>query len=193
MGDPTSSGDPGGRAEVFVVVLAGGSSTRFGSDKLAAPLRGTTMLEHLLDSLPQEWNVVVVGPRREVSRPVTWVQEDPPGGGPLAGVAAGMPVAKAAVALVVAGDMPHAAPALVQLLATLESRHDVDAAVALDGTGTPNPLLAAYRAAATRVVLTGAVHGRPARELLRLRHVGVTVQADAARDIDTPGDLEASH
>ncbi len=76
--------------DVTVVVLAGGTSRRFGSDKLAAPLGGSTVLDTVLGSLPPEWPVVVVGPPRECRRPVTWTREDPPGGGPLAGVAAGV-------------------------------------------------------------------------------------------------------
>ena len=81
---------PAASSDVTVVVLAGGTSRRFGSDKLAAPLGGSTVLDTVLGSLPPEWPVVVVGPPRECRRPVTWTREDPPGGGPLAGVAAGV-------------------------------------------------------------------------------------------------------
>ena len=61
----TTSGD------VTVVVLAGGTSRRFGSDKLAAPLGGSTVLDTVLGSLPPQWPVVVVGPPRDCRRPVT--------------------------------------------------------------------------------------------------------------------------
>ena len=54
-----------------VVVLAGGESRRFGSDKLAAPLAGTTVLDHLLGSLPQEWAVMCVA--------ITWWRYARPG------------------------------------------------------------------------------------------------------------------
>jgi molybdenum cofactor guanylyltransferase len=66
-------------SEVTVVVLAGGTSRRFGSDKLAAPLAGTTVLDVLLGSLPAQWPLVVVGSERPVVREVRWVGEDPPG------------------------------------------------------------------------------------------------------------------
>ena len=65
--------------DVTVVVLAGGTSRRFGSDKLAAPLRGSTVLDTVVASLPPHWPVVVVGPPRDCGRPVAWTREDPPG------------------------------------------------------------------------------------------------------------------
>ncbi|MGL4744604.1 MAG: NTP transferase domain-containing protein, partial [Dermatophilaceae bacterium] len=37
-----------GSSDLTVVVLAGGGSRRFGADKLAAPLRGSTVLDVLL-------------------------------------------------------------------------------------------------------------------------------------------------
>ena len=63
--------------DVTVVVLAGGTSRRFGSDKLAAPLGGSTVLDTVLGSLPSKWPVVVVGPPRECDRPVTWTPRSP--------------------------------------------------------------------------------------------------------------------
>ena len=92
--------------DVTVVVLAGGTSRRFGSDKLDARLRGLTVLGSVVGSLPARWPVVVVGPPRDCGRAVTWTREDPPGGGPLAGVAAGVDVVQTEIVAVVAGDMP---------------------------------------------------------------------------------------
>ncbi|HYN68073.1 MAG TPA: NTP transferase domain-containing protein, partial [Ornithinibacter sp.] len=55
-------------SEVTVVVLAGGTSRRFGSDKLGARLHGVSVLEMVVASLPESWPVVVVGPIRECGR-----------------------------------------------------------------------------------------------------------------------------
>ena len=177
---------------VSVVVLAGGAARRFGSDKLAAPLRGTTVLDHLLDALPPEWPVVAVGAPRTTRRAdVTWTSEEPPGGGPLAAVLAGAALCDTAIAAVVAGDMPDATDALVQLVEVLENAGpEVDAAVAIDGEGIANPLLAAYRTAALGSRAGGPTEGVPARSLLTLAHVEVPVSGPAARDVDTPADLE---
>ncbi len=177
-------------APVTVLVLAGGRATRFGADKLAAPLRGTTVLDHLLAALPEHWPVVAVGAERPTSRPVTWTREEPTGGGPLAGIAAGAALVDTPLVAVVAGDMPFAAPALGELAAVLStSAAGVAAAVGADREGVPNPLLAVYRSDAVRHHLPHDPRGVPARSLLGLAHVVVPVPGVAALDVDTPADL----
>lgn len=177
--------------DLTVVVLAGGESRRFGSDKLAAPLAGSTVLDHLLASLPAPWPVVVVGESRTTARAVTWTCEDPPGGGPLAGIEAGLALVGTGLVAVVAGDMPYAAAGLVALAAALgAAAPDILAAVGTDDEGVANPLLAVYRAAAVRAGLPHPAHGRPAKTLLALPHVEVRVAGVASRDVDTPADLE---
>ena len=181
----TTSGD------VTAVVLAGGTSRRFGSDKLAAPLGGSTVLDTVLGSLPPEWPVVVVGPPRPCRGPVTWTREDPPGGGPLAGVAAGVGAVATDLVAVVAGDMPYAGPALVTLVAALAAAPpEVGAVVAVDAHGVANPLLAAYRTASVREVLPLPAANRPAKLLLAVPHLEVAVSGWAGRDVDTPADLD---
>ncbi|GAA4414226.1 hypothetical protein GCM10023168_37690 [Fodinibacter luteus] len=188
---PETGDDAPETGDVTVVVLAGGRSVRFGSDKLAAPLAGTTVLDHLLAALPGSWRVVAVGEPRATGREVAWTREDPPGGGPLAGVAAGVAVVRTGLVAVVAGDMPYAAPALVALAATLDAAPPgIHAAVGTDDEGVANPLLAVYRAAAVRDALPHPAHGRPAKTLLALAHVAVPVPGAASRDVDTPRDLE---
>ena len=178
-------------ADVTVVVLAGGTSRRFGSDKLAAPLRGSTVLDTVFASLPPGWPVVAVGPPRETDDDVTWTREDPPGGGPLAGVAAGIALVPTELVAVVAGDMPDAGPALVALVAALRTApSEVCAVVAVDDGGVLNPLLAAYRTGAVREVVPSPADGRPAKLLLSLPHLALVVSGSAARDVDTPADLD---
>jgi molybdopterin-guanine dinucleotide biosynthesis protein A len=178
-------------APATVVVVAGGPSTRFGADKLGAPLRGTTVLDHLLADLPPDWPVVVVGAERPTTRPVSWTREEPPGGGPLAGIAAGLALVGTPIAGVVAGDMPYAATALAAVVHVLTGAPaDVCAVVATDHEGVPNPLLAAYRTEAARAAVPGSGHGHPARTLLDLPHVTVPVTTVASRDVDTPADLD---
>ncbi len=174
---------------VSVIVLAGGESRRFGTDKISADLDGRTLLDHVLSGLDSGWEVVCVGPERETVRPVTWVREDPPLGGPLAGVAAGLAASTGEMVLVVAGDMPWAAPALPRLLAALRGSPEASAAVALDAEGQANPLLAAYHRSALVDALPTPAHGRRAKLLLELPHVQVPVGPTEGQDVDTPDDL----
>lgn len=182
---------------VTAVVLAGGGSRRFGSDKLAAHLAGTSLLEHLLDRLPANWPVVCVGAPRETHRSVSWVREDPPGGGPLSGIAAAVDwltreadrSLMGSIVVVIAGDMPHAATAAPRLVADLLAAPTVSASVAEDETGHANPLLTAYRLDDLAAHLPRPAHDLPAKLLLRLPHRLVAIAGIAGRDVDTPEDL----
>lgn len=74
---------------ILGAVLAGGLSTRFGSDKALAELRGRTLLAHAVDALAGLCeHVVVVG--RETAPAPTLPDWPRPGMGPLAGIAAAL-------------------------------------------------------------------------------------------------------
>ena len=183
--------DPIPRLTVTAVVLCGGRSRRLGRDKTRAALGDTTVLDHLLDALPTDWEVVAVGAARPTTRSVTWAREDPPGGGPLAATAAGLTQAAGDLVVVIAGDMPFAAPAAARLvshlLTAIEGDPGLDAVTAVDGDGRPNPLLTAYRTEVVRRALPADPAGRPARWLLeRVRAGTLPVPADEALDVDTP-------
>lgn len=176
------------------VVLCGGESRRFGSDKTRADFGGTTVLDVLLTSLPQEWDVLCVGPKRPTQRPgVRWTREDPPGGGPVAGLAAALAVVDSPTTVLLGGDMPYAAGAAAHLAARLVGLPGTDDVVAgVDGDGRVQPLLAAYRTAALRAALPEEPAGTPLRRLLDGLSVrGVEVPRRASHDIDTPEDLAA--
>lgn len=175
-------------------MLAGGTSRRFGSDKLAALLPdGVSVLDHCLLGMPSAWSLVVVGPSRVVPPSlvarVRFVQESPVGGGPLAGVAAGLALAVGEVVCVAPGDTPLAGAVLESLVTALEGDSSMDAAMMSDVGGQANPLLAAYRVKPLRDAMPGDPANLPARTLLSLAHVLVRTEVDVA-DIDTPEDLE---
>ena len=74
---------------ILGVVLAGGQSSRFGSDKALAELGGRTLLLRAVDAL-SGWCEQVVIAGREIG-PAPCIPDWPrPGMGPLAGVAAGL-------------------------------------------------------------------------------------------------------
>lgn len=158
------------------VVLAGGQGRRFGGDKLAADVDGRSLLERALEGLPEHAAVAVVGPERQVSRPVTFLREDPPGGGPGAGLVAGLRWAldSGADAIVtLPGDAPAGGRAALALLATLTGSATASATgavVGVDGAGRSQVLLLALRPDAARRLIAaagpGAGHGQPARWLV---------------------------
>ncbi|MEU5399582.1 DUF6457 domain-containing protein [Streptomyces sp. NPDC005963] len=73
------------------IVLAGGSAQRLGgADKPGLSVGGRTLLDRVLSASRGARRTVVVGGRRGTERPVVWAREDPPGGGPVAALDAGL-------------------------------------------------------------------------------------------------------
>ncbi|HET7902058.1 MAG TPA: NTP transferase domain-containing protein, partial [Candidatus Nanopelagicales bacterium] len=80
------------RTEIGAIVLAGGRSSRFGSDKLAAQVDGAPLLHRAIDAARGvAARVVLVGPAPEgLPADVVVTREEPPFGGPYAAVVAGL-------------------------------------------------------------------------------------------------------
>nr|WP_225845064.1 NTP transferase domain-containing protein [Streptomyces sp. HPF1205] len=133
------------------VVLAGGAAGRLGgADKPGLPMGGLMLLDRVLAACAGADRTVVVGPRRPTSRPVRWTREEPPGGGPLPALAAGLAALDDAhrsgadavegrlseVVLVFAADLPFLTAATVDALAAaLAARLSGAASGAEDGGG----------------------------------------------------------
>lgn len=172
------------------MVLSGGGATRLdGADKAALEHDGRTLLEHALAALAAASEVVVVGPAVSTSRPVTFTRESPPGGGPLAGLSAGVAALTGSPDLVVvlAVDMPHVTAETVARLVRAADAVDIDGAWLVDGTGRRQ------LAGAVRRVLVpapGDGYGVPMRRLMeRERTVDVVPLGHEADDVDTWADV----
>jgi molybdopterin-guanine dinucleotide biosynthesis protein A len=177
------------------IVLCGGTSRRLtGRDKTRESLAGTTVLDHLLDALPGGWPVVCVGEQRATTRSVRWYRESPAGGGPVAGIAAGLEhLARldAGTCVVVGGDMPFAAAALQTLVGALNAAPGLDAVLAVEPDGRTQPLLAAYRIEALRAALPSQPHGARLMTVVDTLATGtVAFEAPITLDVDTPDALE---
>ncbi len=177
------------------IILTGGRSRRFGSDKSHALIGKKTLVEELLTSLSQDMDIVVVGPTIEnASRPLKYTQEDPRGGGPVAAISAGLDFVQSDFVAIIATDMPFAG----QIIGSLgrATPFDQDALIPLDARGVRQPLCAIYRAASLRKALTtlGNVENQSMRNLAQLLDVKeVLLSPELERiliDIDTPSDLE---
>jgi len=183
------------------VVLTGGGGVRLGGvDKHSIEVAGQTLLEHALEVTATDGidEVVVVGPEVPTSRPVRFAREDPAGGGPAAGLLAGLEELRR-----VHGDLPERIVALAvdmplvtrqtihRLLATLDDA--TEGVLLVDEGGRRQPLCAAYRAAAlvaSRPATWTSTFGLPMRRLLfGLRLVEVPAEDGEAYDIDTWEDL----
>ncbi len=177
---------------IAAVVLAGGTAVRLGgADKASIELDGRTLLEHALAAVAVADEVVVVGDPVPTSRPVTFTREDPPRGGPAAGLLAGVAALAHApdLLVVLAVDMPRVTAATVgRLLAAATG--DGSALLGPDGRTRlalvvrPGPLAAAAPA---------DPHGLPVHRLLApLDLAAVPAHGEEAHGVDRWEDLRDS-
>ncbi|MBY8867487.1 molybdenum cofactor guanylyltransferase [Streptomyces sp. RCPT1-4] len=136
-------------------MLAGGAARRLGgADKPGVRVGGRALLDRVLGACADARTTVVVADPRPTARPVRWAREEPPGGGPLAALEAGLRHTTAEHVVVLSADLPFLEPATVgDLLAALRAG-DADGALLIDAEGRDQPLVAAYRTAALHRVLT---------------------------------------
>jgi molybdopterin-guanine dinucleotide biosynthesis protein A len=190
----TRSAASPGPAELGAIVLTGGSAVRIqGADKASIEVAGATLLEHALDALAEVPGVVVVGEQVTTSRPVTFRREDPQGGGPAAGLLAGLagfPRTPERV-VVLAVDMPLVTAATVRRLL---QAFDEDGALLVSEDGRQQYLCAVYRSGALLAAAPPLEeqHGLPMRRLVAgLRLASVPERPGETRDVDTWEDLLA--
>ncbi len=165
-------------------MLTGGGSTRLGQDKATLELAGRRMIDRVLDQIPADVEVVVVGPDPDARRAVRVTREQPPGGGPVAAIGAALPLVATEVVGVIAADMPWAVPVVAELATQMGPEQ---ARVPVAG-GYPQGLAAAYRVSALRRSDLSA--GTSLRALLDgLTVHRVRMAEELFADIDTPAAL----
>lgn len=207
MSEPRPSLDP------IAIVLAGGASSRFGGDKLAADLDGEPVLHHAVRAVGSVAHEIVLvlspdGPvprvPAELAGRIIVARDVEAFGGPLAGVGAALdalpvPDHPPRIALIVGGDMPGLVPGVLQLLAGTLAASPGVVIVTLE-VSPPAPLPFALRVPAGRAEITRCLaSGRrslrslfdtlpsavvPAAAWLALDPDGRTLV-----DVDWPGDL----
>ena len=135
--------------EACALVLAGGESIRFGSDKALAPFRGEPLIAHVLRGLRQAGfaQIAVAAKRPEkyaaAAAGAELLTDARPVQTPLAGLATGLRASRHALVFACAADMPFAAePTLIDALTAAAADHD--AAVPHAG-GSLQPLCAVWR------------------------------------------------
>lgn len=175
------------------IVLAGGGSTRMGTDKATLEWHGSTLLRRALGiALRAVGGPVIVV--RAAGQPlpllpdgVELAQDARPDRGPLEGLAAGLDTLgdRAEVAYLTAVDTPFLHPAVVRRVLDLLGPDD-DVALP-HAHGFAQPLAAAYRAATVGPPLAELLRADGplgTRELLRRCRVGRIAEADLLADPD---------
>lgn len=178
-----------------VIVLTGGTSKRFGSDKSQAKIDGVSLIERILVSIPSEFETVIVGPDPMINNArYRTIQESPIGGGPLAGFKAGLEICTSEIVVLIATDMPFAVSRTLHLMESMKP-HD-DAVMYVDAEGFKQSLAAVYRVEAVERALSlmGKADGQSMQTMLshlQIREIVMSKEVTQAfSDIDTTEDLE---
>jgi len=176
------------------VVLAGGRAARLGGRaKPQLEVGGRTMLGLVLDAVADAATRVVVGPPQPTPDGVRVVREEPPGGGPVPALRAGLAAVDTDVVAVLAADLPFVTAAVVQ---ELRSRLTGDGVLVVDATGRDQHLLGVWRTAALRAAVAdvrGPTSMRAVLADLAVRRHRPAVEPGRPApwtDCDTPADLE---
>ncbi len=188
------------------IVLAGGRSTRFGSDKLAAIHRGIPLLHHPILRLGEVCVELVVVVAPDVPEPMVpvganarIVRDAREGDGPLAGLLSGLLDTTTELAFVAGGDMPDLSTAVLIEMLGVAGEGSTDAVALQDGDRF-RPLPSLVRVGPATDAARALLHAdeRSLRSLLQALRTAVIDEPtwtalDPSRgtlgDIDEPADM----
>ncbi|WP_397546997.1 molybdenum cofactor guanylyltransferase [Rhodothermus marinus] len=189
-------------ADLTALLLAGGRSRRFGTDKARAVVDGTPMLQRVYETARVLTSHVLLSVRPDgdfyfdlVPPEVPRLLDPVPDAGPLAGLVAGLRAARTPWLLALACDLPFLNEATLRgLLAACSP--DVDAVVPITPEGRRQPLCALYRVETVRPVAEARLvaGGHALQALLdRLSFATLSVSDAPLRNVNTPDDLLLGH
>jgi molybdopterin-guanine dinucleotide biosynthesis protein A len=115
--------------QASAIILAGGTSRRMGKSKARLMIGGVSMLERVARTAGTVCDETIVAGRMEDAEKwpqldAKWVDDPPDVAGPVAGLIAGLRVARNDICLVVACDMPFLNPELLEHLLAASVGHD---------------------------------------------------------------------
>lgn len=154
------------RSEVSAFVLAGGKSTRMGTDKAFLMLDGRTLLSRMLEiARSVSANVRVVGERAKYEAFAPVVEDIFPGCGPLAGIHAALRSSTTDLNVILAVDIPFVPVVLLDYLLT-RAANSASIVTVPRGAGRLQPLCAIYRVAFAEVGEKSLLAGHTKIDLL---------------------------
>lgn len=165
-------------ADCTGVLLAGGQSRRFGSNKALAPVNGCRLIEHPARILAELFDhQLLVTNTPELYAFLDWpmIPDLAPGGGPLAGIEAALSRAATPYIFVAGCDMPNLDRALTRHLYSLAAGFDAVIPVSAKGW---EPLHGVYSRTALPIISTALAAGtrklQAVLATLKVREVGET-------------------
>lgn len=183
------------------IILAGGASRRMGRAKQALLLDGASLLQRSIEAAREAGctPVVVVAPAEragdwfEPAPDLILALEDPPGGGPVAGIVAGTHALErldgATAVLLLACDLPQSQALVAQLAPHLVPDGPMASVVPVDDQGWAQYLCSVHPLAELRS--RAALHGQGRDLSVRAFFAGLEARTPQLRpellaDVDTP-------
>lgn len=191
-------------SRIDAVILAGGRATRLGGvSKPDLMVGGRRLLSTAIAAARAAGcdRIVVVGPRDLAAPGCLRAQEDPPFGGPVAALAAGLAALGGRGSpdlLVLACDMPDADAAVARLVAARRAHPDADGVALVDASGRTQWLAAISSRSVLEHALDAmaapegdrtSLHGAAMRRLVASVDLVAVDDGGSTHDIDTWGDL----
>jgi molybdopterin-guanine dinucleotide biosynthesis protein A len=133
------------RRTITAFVLAGGKSTRMGSEKAFVVLEGQTLLERVLHAVRAvTQDAMIVGARSKFLMYAPVVEDIFPDRGPLGGIHAALMATATDLNLILAVDLPFVEPSFLTYICN-RARESEAAVVVPRAAGGWQPLCAVYR------------------------------------------------
>ncbi len=142
-------------------ILAGGRSSRMGSDKALLPFRGRTLVEHVVAQAHSVTsNITLVGDsRRYINFGYPVIEDSFSGCGPLAGIHAALTSTIGECNLILACDMPELTGEFLGQLMEHAEAGCADAVIPVPPEGLPEPLCAVYKRRCAGVIANALRNG----------------------------------
>ncbi len=180
--------------DATAIVLAGGRSTRMGTDKSMLPIDGRPMIEHICRQLCGTFSRVLLSANdaeRFAFLGLDVIPDRIPDQGPLMAVASALEASDSELNLVVGCDVPRIELPLVRRM--LSEAGEADIVLPVTGDGREQPLFAVYRRG-VRQCMNAALESGSRRfsdiyGSCRVRHIEIK-EADRLVNLNTMADYE---
>jgi len=129
---------------ITAVILAGGTSSRMGSNKALLPVGGIPLIEKIFRTMAGLFREIVLvtnTPEEYAFLPCPMVADRYPGSGPMAGLHAGLLACREGRIFITACDTPFLNPDVIRMICAVGEEYD---AVVPVGPGGKEPLQALY-------------------------------------------------
>jgi molybdopterin-guanine dinucleotide biosynthesis protein A len=184
------------QTEAKAIIMAGGSSSRMGTDKCMLPIKGQSMIESICEQLRGRFDGIIISADnvdKFAFLDFDVVPDRVPGQGPLMGIASALEASANEFNFVVACDIPKINLSFVNRMLAEAVESQADIIVPTTGEGKYEPLFAIYRKSALEAINNTLSSGKrkisDAFALCRVEYVKLD-NADWLMNLNTMAEYE---